>query len=203
MLSKKNDDLYLEFAIPFCISLVVLVVTYVFKGADHQANLICARVAEWGYNKNLCIGSITAIGHYDFQIMAPYRRTLIVYLGLIFVPILCYGYSAYGQANRNKMLLLSVAATLPTLFLFFAAQDWGRWLHLSGLLLFITLFVAKPEKPIPKRLSTPILFFFLIVNPILYIAYWQIPTAAAQFYQWGRFSNDLYSWLKALNLWWW
>ena len=203
ILSKKSGGLYLEFIVPFFISVAILVLIYFFKGNAQQANLICARLIEWGYNKELCAGSVSAIGHYDFQIMSQYKRTLLIYMGLIFIPILCYGYSAYEQAVRNKMLLLSVSATLPTLVVFVVAQDWGRWLHISGLLLFITLFVAKPEQPIPKRLAEPILFFFLIVNPIFYIAYWQMPTAAAQFYEWGRFSNDLYYWLKALNLWWW
>ncbi len=201
--NEKDNKNYWRFVLPYMFSLMVLVITYFFKGTVEQSHAICQRVITWGLTPSFCEGSIASIGGYEFQIMQQYLRTLFVYLVLVFGPILLYAYSTFAKDERLKVLILCLCSLIPVSALFFMAQDWGRWIHISALLMFITLFVNSPKKTTSRRTINPILFFFIIINPVIYITQWKIPTAASQFYEWVSFTNDLHSWLFALNLWWW
>jgi hypothetical protein len=204
IICNKSNRRYLSFVLPYLVSLLLLGLTYHFKGTPAQSQAICDRAIAWGQTVNFCDGSIASIGGYEFQIMQQYVRTLIVYLILIFGPIFFYIYSSFNKDRRLKVMILSACSILPVCVLFFLAQDWGRWLHISALLLFIVIFATRPQKTeIHQRICSPIVFFFILINPIIYITQWKIPTAASQFYEWASFSNDLHTWLYALNLWWW
>ncbi len=136
IVKKPRLSRHAYFALPYLISCCVLVASSVYSGTNEHATTICNGLTSRGLDKSICDGAIQALGGYDFNIMSQYRRMLILYLLLTFIPILCYMY-ALRKDKLRKIAIISVLLTLmPTVGLYFVAQDWGRWIHISAVLTF-------------------------------------------------------------------
>jgi hypothetical protein len=193
---------YAYFCIPYLIASSVFAICYVFSGSSETARVVCLSLEAMNLDRSICDGAIAALGGYDFAIMSQYRRTLFIYVLLIFVPIFCYLYGIYQKKSRSVAIVCVLISLLPTIGLYIIAQDWGRWLHITALLTFVSLLAARPvdDRTTSQTSLKPLIIFFFYLTPALYIFYWKLPTAAQNFFSWDLFLSDLKQWILALWL---
>jgi hypothetical protein len=189
---NKSD--FLTFFVPYLASLLVMVVLYVFfKGNKETADLICISLNPWNINCeaiNLLYGQHLGV-HIGFV------KSFTPLLLLTMIPIYCYGRWIAGL-TKHHLLLAMVITLILTVPLYYIAIDWGRWIHISGLLFFITFFSLKiPSTPKKFSLVTVMLIVCLAVP---YTFYWRIPHTIGQNKVFWWWTQNPSGYLEALLL---
>lgn len=184
-----NTKEILVFLIPYIISLAILVILYLFfKGSEETAQAICNSLNPWSVNGSLGCDSIYLLAGEHPRVSVGMVKTYLPLLILIIIPLYFYGRWVVG-INRNRLLIAMAISFLPTIPLYSIAIDWGRWIHIYGLLLFITLFSVKSAQA-PLRNYSFARNIIVLCFAIPYIFYWRIPHAV-----WGN--NVFYFWTQS------
>jgi hypothetical protein len=189
---NKSD--FLTVFIPYLISLMVLAVLYLFfKGNKETADAICNILNPWNINCE----AINLLYGQHLKVHSGFVKSFTPLLLLTMIPIYCYGRWVAGLV-KHHLILVMVISLLLTAPLYSIAIDWGRWIHISGLLFFITFFSLKSSKTTRKfSLITVILIVCLAVP---YTFYWRIPHTVGQNKVFWWWTQDPAGYLEAWYL---
>lgn len=173
---KPSKSDIMEFTIPYLLaSFLMIIFVIFFKGDQDYASKICSSITAKGIESSICGGAIQSLAGFHFEAHEGYWRTYAPSFGLTFIGLGCYLCSVFERTPRAQLLCVCLLALLPTIPLYILGADWGRWIHISGLLMFIVIFSTKQVSRPPWKLSTPILVFFIILNPWFYVYQWIMP----------------------------
>ena len=158
--------------IPFFLSFIILLVLYFgYRGDPEIANSICKNLTANNLPNSICNGSINSISNLKIEFNFLYLKTYIPIFLLTFIPLFIYIKLAVPDnliGLYYKFFIFILSLTLP---LFFMAIDWGRWIHISAILMFTSILGIKSNI---LRLSTKQIIGTLIAG-YFYIFYWIIP----------------------------
>lgn len=170
---KKDISLKISLIINF--GLVLLLLGF-YNGTPEQAKGIC----DYWTNAHLfpegfCAGAISALKGYSFTITSAYFFIYAPIFLLTFIPLYIYGLlviSSQFQSYFRKGFFVLLCFTIP---LYFIGADWGRWIHISSILFFISLLSAKTKTP--PKFSVINLLFCLVILMVgyFYVFQWKIP----------------------------
>jgi hypothetical protein len=191
---NKSD--FLTFFIPYLASLLVLTVLYVFfKGNKETADAICNSLNAWSVNGSLGCDAIHLLAGKHPKAHIGFIKSFTPLLLLTMIPIYCYGRWIAGL-TKYHLLLAMVVTLLLTVPLYGIAIDWGRWIHISGLLFFITFFSLKGAgTPIRKPSLIAIMLVLCIAVP--YTFYWRIPHTVGEHKVFWWWTQDPAGYLEA------
>ena len=193
---NKSD--FLTFCIPYLISLLVLAVLYVFfKGNKETADAICASLNPWSVNGSLGCDAIHLLAGKHPMAHIGFIKSFTPLLLLTMIPIYCYGRWIAGLTKHHLLLamMLTLALTVP---LYGIAIDWGRWIHISGMLFFITFFSLKGSST-PRRYSL-VTVMLIVCLAVPYTFYWRIPHTVGEHKVFWWWTQDPVGYLEAWRL---
>jgi hypothetical protein len=175
-LNKKTDRVnLLAVAIPYLISLIVLLVLITsYQGTSGFADQICASLIGLGVDKELCSGAIYYLPGYAYSTHIGFYKNYLPTALLTLVSLMCYGISVL-KVKGNNFLIQNIVLVIPTLPLYFVAADWGRWIHITALLIFISIIGAREFYRVKFSEIPPIVIFFICVTPYVYVFHWKLP----------------------------
>ena len=174
----KRDSIEREgtlvFGIPFTVAAGVLLLSWVFRGGDGMSAAICVSLRAMSLDPALCGGAVEALDRYDVYIGGA---DIARYLGLAivaFVPLFWYATQALDASRHGRFVAGSAVAFAATLPLYALSEDWGRWMHVSMVLIFITVLACKDASVrLPSR--SPMLAVASMVILCVYVSSWQMP----------------------------
>ena len=193
---NKSD--FLIFFIPYLISLLVLAVLYVFfKGNKETADAICASLNPWSVNGSLGCDAIHILAGKHPKAHIGFIKSFTPLLLLTMIPIYCYGRWVAGLTKHHLLLamMLTMVLTIP---LYGIAIDWGRWIHISGLLFFITFFSLKVSSA-PRKYSL-VTVMLIVCLAVPYNFYWRIPHTVGEHKVFWWWTQDPAGYLEAWRL---
>ena len=200
---QKSD--FLTFFVPYVASLLVLVVLYVFfKGDKVTADAICNSLSPWSVNGSLGCDAIYLLSGKHPKAHIGFIKSFTPLMLLTMAPIYCYGRWIAGL-TKHYLFLAMLAALLLTVPLYGIAIDWGRWIHISGLLFFITFFSLKgagSASTISKSLHKPSLIAVMLVlcMAVPYTFYWRIPHTVGENKVFWWWTQDPAGYIEAWHL---
>lgn len=171
LFTKKSSYLPLEFFIPYLIAASAAIFMYLFfKGDIFYASSICASLINKGFQASICGGAVNAINPTDISFDSLYYQIYIPIFFLTLAPLALYFYKVSNLSGPQKIYLLLIGF-IPTIPLYVISFDWGRWIHIYGLL-SLTLFMGiKTHKP---QLSQSAIFALYPIG-FFYIFSWIVP----------------------------
>jgi hypothetical protein len=189
---NKSD--FLTVFIPYLISLMVLAVLYLFfKGNKEAADAICNILNPWNINCE----AINLLYGQHLKVHNGFVKSFTPLLLLTMIPIYCYGRWVAGLA-KHHLILVMVIPLLLTAPLYSIAIDWGRWIHISGLLFFITFFSLKSSKTTQKYSLIAVILIVCLAVP--YTFYWRIPHTVGENKVFWWWTQDPVGYLEAWRL---
>ena len=203
----NKSDFY-TFFIPYLASLLVLVVLYVFfRGDKATADAICNSLNPWSVNGSLGCDAIYLLSGKHPKAHIGFIKSFTPLLLLTMVPLYCYGRWIAGL-TKHHLFLAMVIPLLLTVPLYGIAIDWGRWIHISGLLFFLTFFslkgagATKGDSATPAILRKPSLIAIMLVlcMAVPYTFYWRIPHTVGENKVFWWWTQDPAGYLEAWHL---
>ena len=194
---NKSD--FLTFFIPYFASLLVLAVLYVFfNGNKETADAICNSLNPWSVNGSLGCDAINLLAGKHPKAHIGFIKSFTPLLLLTMIPIYCYGRWIAGLTKHHLFLamVLSLILTVP---LYGIAIDWGRWIHISGLLFFITFFSLKGTGT-PIRKPSLIAIMLVLCLAVPYTFYWRIPHTVGEHKVFWWWTQDPAGYIEAWHL---
>jgi len=172
---KKDKHAFYAVAIPYLISAaMVIALGTLFKGNQAVAHEICSSLKNLNIEDKICGGAISSLGGFEFSIHTGYFKIYLPVLALTLTPLMCYGISIL-KINPITFITIFSIILLPSIPIYILAADWGRWIHISGLLIFIALLANKSTTDLKISGMSPIVIFFICVTSYIYIFNWKIP----------------------------
>jgi|SoiMetStandDraft_2_1073263.scaffolds.fasta_scaffold64628_2 hypothetical protein len=174
----KHDDVRREavvFGVPYLVSACGVALSWIFRGNTGIAAAMCSSLTSMGVNPKVCAGgAIDALERYDVRIgIGDIQRYLLLAI-LTFGPLLWYGAQAISAPRRRPFLTGLCLAALSTAPLYVLSEDWGRWLHTTGMLVFVTVFACKDANVhVPARRPAFAVPFFAAIA--IFAFSWQLP----------------------------
>jgi hypothetical protein len=171
LFEKSEQKNYFAFWIPYLITACILIVIYLlFKGDITYANVICSSLMDQDISPTICNGAIKSINSTGVYFNPLYFQIYIPIFLLTVTPITLYFFLTSASPKPLDVITLFICF-IPTIPLYLISFDWGRWIHIYGLL-SLSLFIAiKAHKPQLNFISS----FALIPTGFLYIFSWVIP----------------------------
>ena len=173
----KHDGLRREavvFAVPYAAAACAMALSWIFRGSNGIAAAMCSSLTSMAVNPDVCGGATAALERYDVQVgLWDVQRYLL--LGILTVgPLLWYGAQAISTRGRRPFLTGICLAALSTAPLYVMSEDWGRWLHVTGVLMFVTVFACKDNSiHLPTR--RPAVAVPLLAAIGIFAFSWQMP----------------------------
>lgn len=194
---NKSD--FLTFFIPYLASLLVLTVLYVFfKGNKETADAICNSLNPWSVNGSLGCDAIHLLAGKHPKAHIGFIKSFTPLLLLTIIPIYCYGRWIAGL-TKHHLFLAMVTPLILTVPLYGIAIDWGRWIHISGLLFFITFFSLKGTGT-PIRKPSLIAIMLVLCLAVPYTFYWRIPHTVGEHKVFWWWTQDPAGYIEAWHL---
>jgi hypothetical protein len=162
------------FLIPYAAAFFCLLIAYVFIGDIVNSIAICSSL-QLTLNDSLCAGAISSLGGYHFQVTSGFFKTYIPIFILSFMPLICYGASVLHSGRNTKFIIYTAFSIGLTFPLYWLASDWGRWIHVTAIILFFTILGSKTTDLVQFKKMSPIVIFFILITPFIYIFNWRIP----------------------------
>lgn len=194
---NKSD--FLTFLVPYLVSLMILAVLYVFfKGNKETADAICNSLNPWSVNGSLGCDAIHLLAGKHPKAHIGFIKSFTPLLLLTMIPIYCYGRWVTGLTKYHLFLAMLIAMIL-TVPLYGIAIDWGRWIHISGLLFFLTFFSLKDSTP-ARRKPSLITIMLILCLAVPYTFYWRIPHTVGEHKVFWWWTQDPAGYLEAWRL---
>lgn len=174
--------------------------SFIYSGNEEYSVNICNSLIDRKYDGSICGGAIKALHEFDLNINKYTFITYALVFLMTFVFLLVYLISTEeNSSKRRKKAIVVIASLLPTVPLYFVAMDWGRWLNISMLLIFISLLATKNyqcnwyKKNIYRKI-----FFLVFMYYYLFMWYFPhfVPVNNYQFMTRRYFDDWLYVWQK-------
>lgn len=173
----KHDDARREavgFAVPYVISVAVMALSWAFRGSSGIAAAMCSSLTSMALNPEMCKGATAALERYDVRIGLADMQRYVWLAILTFGPLLWYSAEAISAPRRRRFLTGIALACLSTTPLYAASEDWGRWLHVAGMLVFMTALACKDVNiHLPAR--RPALAVPVFAAIAIFAFSWQLP----------------------------
>lgn len=199
----SGSTLLRTFAVPYALAAGVFAVSVVFSGTPTQAAALCSALTGQGLSASLCVGSIDyldghgALGTFGFRIHRGYYEAFIPLGVLTFFTLAFYGRQVLAHAQRRPFLVACVAAMLATAPLYVAGGDWGRWIHMSALLVFLTILSRRRAPPTLGQLPRGAVVGLLVLLPV-YTCLWRLPHWIGPRGDIGMAAYSVAKWINAL-----
>lgn len=169
-----NRSDFFTFLVPYLFSLLILLILFVFfKGNKDTADAICSSLNPWSVNGSLGCDAIHLLAGKHPKAHIGFIKSFTPLLLLTMIPLYCYGRWVVGL-TKHHLLLSMVIVLILTIPLYGIAIDWGRWIHVSGLLFFLTFFSLKGSGS-PVRKPSLIAVILALCLAVPYTFYWRIP----------------------------
>lgn len=162
------------FLIPYAAAFLCLLIAYVFIGDSSNSIAICSSL-QITLNDNLCAGAISSLGGYHFEVTSGFFKTYVPIFILSFIPLICYGSSVLHKGRNTKFIIYAALSIVLTFPLYWLASDWGRWIHITAIILFFSILGSKTTDLVKFKKMSPIVIFFILITPFIYIFNWRIP----------------------------
>jgi hypothetical protein len=172
--SDNGRDELRNFAIPYAMSAVALALSWMFRGGIGVSSVMCASITSMGVPPAVCGGATAALERYDVHISTSDIQRYVVLACLIFGPLLWYGSQALDPSRMRQFLTRIAVATVATIPLFVVSEDWGRWMHLSAVLVFVTILACK-KTTVAFPVRRPALAAACLAALPLFVFSWQVP----------------------------
>jgi hypothetical protein len=173
----KQDDLRGElrvFGVPYAVSAVVMALSWIFRGNIGIAAAMCSSLTSMAVSPEVCGGATAALERYDVHVFVSDVERYLLLAILTFGPLLWYGAQAITSPRRHTFLTAICLASVSTAPLYVVSEDWGRWIHLTGLLVFVTVLACKDIRVhMPPR--RPALAIPVFVAIAIFAFSWQLP----------------------------
>ncbi len=173
----KDDDLRSEafaFGVPYVVSAVAVSLSWMFRGGIGIAAAMCSSLTAMAVSSDVCGGATAALERYDVHVGGGDIQRYLLLAILTFGPLLWYGTQAIRPSNRRRSLVGMCLATLATAPLYVMSEDWGRWLHVTAVLVLVIVFACKEEHVyLPVR--RPAFAVACIAAIAIFAFSWQMP----------------------------
>ena len=133
----------LGFGVPYVVSIGAMALSWAFRGSSGIATAMCSSLTSMALNPEICKGATAALERYDVRIGVGDMQRYLVLAILTFGPLLWYSAEAISAPRRRRFLTGIALACLSTAPLYVVSEDWGRWLHVTGMLVFMTALARK------------------------------------------------------------
>ena len=142
----KRDDApgeALSFGVPYLLSVGAMALSWIFRGSSGVAASMCSSLTSMALSPDICSGSTAALERYEIRIDAGDMQRYLLLAMLTFGPLLWYSAQAISAPRRRRFLTGVGLASLSTAPLYVMSEDWGRWLHVTAMLVFVTTLACK------------------------------------------------------------
>lgn len=193
-----GDKPLVTFGIPYLISLIILLILYIFfKGDISYAISICNSLLEQNIPQSICDGAINALNPKTMYFTSFFFKTYIPLFLLTTIPLFFYT-KIFSTIPLQKIIIIFLICLLPTLPLYYLAFDWGRWIYIGGILT-LTTSIALKDKFYSSKLRD-IVFLPLCV---IYIFCWVLPHSVVGYtsFKWFNFPLAELQQLNFSSLW--
>jgi hypothetical protein len=164
----------LVFGIPYLVATATLLLSWAFRGGAGTSAAMCSSLKAMSLDPELCGGAVAALDRYDVYIGAA---DVARYLGVAvatFVPLFWYATQVLDRSRHGRFAATTAMAFAATVPLYALSEDWGRWMHISAVLLFVTVLACKDISiRFPSR--QPALAVACIAVTCVYVSSWQMP----------------------------
>lgn len=173
----KSGDLRGEarvFGVPYVIAAFATALSWLYRGGSGIAAIMCSSLMSMAVTQDACGGATAALERYDVRIgIGDVQRYLLLSI-LTFGPLLWYGAQAFTAPRRRRFLTGISLAALSTAPLYVVSEDWGRWLHMTAMLAFVTILACKDVNvDVPAR--RPAFAVPLFAAIAIFAFSWQLP----------------------------
>ena len=182
---KKIKEIIFNFLIHF---IVCASITFALINTDSSIyfDSICNEIIQLGGHLNTCDDlkasslnlsiSKTILLNIKVIISQNYLFNYFLQIVLSLIPLLYMKkFLDLKEINIKKILLLILFSIFFSLPLFYLAYDWGRWIHINLILIFIILINFLPKKENNFKKLNLKNNFYLIICIIVYSTTWSIP----------------------------
>ena len=173
----KHDDVRREalvFGVPYVVSAWAVSLSWMFRGGSGIAAAMCSSLTSMGLSPDVCGGATAALERYDVHVGIRDIGRYLVLAILTFGPLLWYAAQMLGPALRRRFLAGICFASLATVPLYVLSEDWGRWLHVTGVLLFVMVLAGKTVSAfVPAR--RPAFAVASAAAAAIFAFSWQLP----------------------------
>jgi hypothetical protein len=163
----------LVFGIPLSVAAIAFVASFMYRGENGVSAAMCSSLSSMSLDPGLCAGAITALEHYDVYIgLADVTRYVVLGM-LTFGPLLWYATQVLDSARyaRLRLMVVAVVFTLP-LYLF--SEDWGRWMHITAMLILVIVLACK-DTAIRLPAERPVFAVVSFIAASVYVIAWHLP----------------------------
>lgn len=163
-----------NFAIPYAMSAGAVALSWMFRGGVGVSSAMCSSITSMGVSPAVCGGATAALERYDVHIATSDIQRYALLACLTFGPLLWYGTQALNPSGMRQSLTRIAFATIATIPLFVVSEDWGRWMHLSAVLAFMTIFACK-KITVALPVRRPALAAACLAAMPMFAFSWQLP----------------------------
>jgi hypothetical protein len=198
VLIKRIHLSLLVFFIPYLISCVLLIFLYLFfKGDSIDVKAICDNITLHQISPSICQGAINSLNPSPIYFSALYFKLYLPIFLLTTIPQFFYLRLSTGFSIKKSLMIL-FWCWIPTLPLYFISVDWGRWIHISALLILMLSIFLKTK----YRGFVTIDLAILLVG-LFYIFCWFIPHSIVglESIKWTNFPLSAIKNLDFKNIW--
>jgi hypothetical protein len=164
----------LLFGAPYAVAACALSLSWRFRGGSGIAAAMCSSLTSMAVSADVCGGATAALERYDVRVgMWDIQRYVLLAI-LTFGPLLLYAAQTIRPAARRVLLAGMGLASVATVPLYVVSEDWGRWLHVTGVLLFVIVLACK-EISIDLPLRRPGVAIACLAAIAIFVCSWQMP----------------------------
>jgi hypothetical protein len=185
---ESYKDISSQFLLPFFISFIIFLGLYLFFLGNKDIGLqICQSVEKFNQNGQIKCDPFLILESKEYVIHSGFYKTFIPLFSLMLAPLFFYARVALAPSTFKKIIRFCPFVILFTFVLYAVAIDWGRWIHITGVLLFICILANKSSYNVTliRSLSSYLIAGVFIV---FYIFYWKLPLTigSKKIFSWGE-----------------
>ena len=170
----ETNQLELKYAVSFSIVFIVIsiflfFISFLFKGSEYSASVICNSLVQRSLDPNICNGAISWLKE---DMRSSIQRVFDMFgahsISVVQLAFLAFAPTAFTSFWNKKLLVLLIVAIAFMVPVFALAIDWGRWIYILAFMFYCLLLSESVSVRLPFQYS------YLIVG-LVYLTAWSIP----------------------------
>jgi hypothetical protein len=173
----KDDRLEnsaLVFGLPYTVAAAAFVLCYAFRGGAGISDAMCASLTAMSLDQGLCHGAIGALERYDVHVRSDDVARCVFLVLLSFGPLLWYAAKALTPSRRHLFVVGTCVAAVATAPLYVVSEDWGRWIHITAMLVIVTVLACK-DSTVRLQARHPAFAVAYAAALSVYVVSWELP----------------------------
>ena len=162
------------FGLPYAVAAAAFALSYVFRGGAGISGTMCASLTAMSLDQGLCHGAIGALERYDVHIRSDDVARCVFLVLLSFGPLLWYAAKALTPSRRHLFLAGACVAAVATAPLYVVSEDWGRWIHITAMLVMVTILACK-DSTVRLQARHPAFAVACAAALSVYVVSWELP----------------------------